>query len=98
MKNNWKETFRNDYTTKGYGDYQVWNEHGNNVQKVEDFITILLEEQKKELMEDIKEALNKIPDNRHPELGDAGKDCECVWCLLDAGKKLALENLLKTHD
>lgn len=52
MKNNWKETFRNDYTTKGYGDYRLWNESGNNVQKVEDFITNLLAEQKKELMND----------------------------------------------
>lgn len=50
MKNNWKETFRNDYTTKGYGDYRLWNESGNNVQKVEDFITNLLAEQKKGLL------------------------------------------------
>ena len=49
----------------------------------------------KEALKIIKQELAKIPDNRHPELEDAGKNCECAWCLLDTGKKLALENIIK---
>ena len=62
MKNNWKETFRNDYTTKGYGDYRLWNESGNNVQKVEDFITNLLAEQKKGLLADERRFILNVLD------------------------------------
>ncbi len=67
-------------------------------EKIEDLIVSIISQTEQECdkkwRERIESKRNKIPKNRHPELGDAGKECECAWCMLDCGKREALDDLL----
>ena len=62
--------------------------------EVVDIINKVLDEVKSEVEKEAK----KIVDNRHPELGDAGANCECAQCMFSCGRKIGRKDISSIID
>lgn len=61
--------------------------------EVKNMNTSLINKVLSEVKREIEKEVEKIVDNRHPELGDAGADCECAQCMFSCGRKIGRKDI-----
>lgn len=83
-----EEEFK-DYGVRMSEDEDHFEFESPSPSKILDFTNKVLDEVKRE----VEKEYEKIVDNRHPELGDAGANCECGQCMFSCGKKFGMKDI-----